>query len=171
MNKVSGIYALLLIVMLSAVGCGYDTKQRAEELDHRIGSINDTLLLHGKEWGDELRVAVNTLDFSQLEGVRMKMQHYIEEKIEEVDDIKHVGGSEDLVAKELEFLKMEHDIVKNKFSAFEQFDTTVSMEQLTEAYAKVQISGEKEGEVLEELHKLREEYADENGFPKYIDKY
>ncbi|MCB0699942.1 MAG: hypothetical protein H6551_08380 [Chitinophagales bacterium] len=161
----------LIVMTLYIVGCNYDKKEKAAALDARIGGINDTLLLHGKAWGDELKISVNTLDFTQLGTVRTKMQGYIDARIDEVGQLEHVGGSEELVQTELEFLETERNIVENRFSAFEQFDDSVTMDELTEAYAQIQISAEKEQALLKKLQSLREQYADKNGFPKYIDKY
>ncbi len=85
--------------------------------------------------------------------------------------MKNVGGSEKLMKTELEFLETEQEIVKYKLSVFENYDETVSMDDLSDAYANMQLSAVKERDLLEQLHRLREEYAEKNEIPKFIDKY
>ncbi len=162
---------LLFLLPLYLIGCGYEKREKAEALDRQIGAINDTLLVHAKKWGDEFKIAINTLDFSTLYEPRMKMQQYIDEKIEEMENVAHVGGSEELVKKELEYLRAEREIVTQKFAVFEQFTDSVAIDTLGQAFAEFQLSEDVEGPYLNQLHQLREEYAERNGFPKYIEKY
>ena len=141
------------------------------KLDREIAQINDSLLIHGKNWGDELKIAVNTLEFSGLQPVRVKMQEYIDRNMQSVRDMEHVGGSEELLKKELEFLEAERDIVTSRLVLFERFTDSVSMDELSTAYTIMQAGAVKEEELLEDLFRLREEYAEKNNFPKFINKY
>lgn len=160
-----------LLVFLSIVSCNFNKKEDCAKLDKQIAQINDSLLIHGKNWGDELKIAVNTLEFSGLQPIRLRMLDYIERKIEVVKDMENVGGSEELLEKEIEFLEAEKDIVVNRLILFEEFNDSVTMDELSKAYVIMQTGAVKEEELLETLFKLREEYADKNGFPKFIDKY
>lgn len=167
-----GIYKFVCLIALPLciVGCNFDKKEKAQALDTQIGRINDTLLVHAKHWGDELKIAINTLDFSQLEPARMRMQNYIDEKIEVMENVEHVGGSEALVNAELEYLNVERSIAADHFSTFEQFTDSVTMTELEDAYIAVEKGTEKEQEIIKRLHQLREEYAEKNDFPKYVEK-
>ncbi len=139
------------------------------QLDNAVATINDSLLRYGAEWGDELHIAINTLDFSGLQPVRVKMQAYIDRKIDYVEDLDNIGGSEALLAAELEFLEVEKGIVANKLAVFERFSDSTDMDQMSTAYADMQLSAVKEQDLLKEIHLLREQYAEKNGFPKFIE--
>lgn len=159
---------LLITLFLS---CDLNKKDDCIRLDNEIAAINDSLLAYGKGWGDELKIAVNTLDFTGLNPIRVQMQRYVDRKVEQVKGMKNVGGSEKLMETELEFLQAEKEIVMYKLSVFEQFDTTVAMDDLSDAYADMQLSAIKERDLLEKLHRLREEYEEKNDIPKFIEKY
>lgn len=166
-NRFTALTALLFIVL--ACSCNFNKKEKCIQLDNSIATINDSLLRYGAEWGDELHIAINTLDFSGLQPVRVKMQDYIDRKIDYVKDLDNIGGSEALLAAELEFLEVEKGIVANKLSVFERFSDSTDMDQMSTAYADMQLSAIKEQDLLKEIHLLREHYAEKNGFPKFIE--
>lgn len=167
--RLSAFSALLLLLLLSS--CDFNKKEKCIALDSKIATTNDTLLKFGNDWGEELKIAINTLNFSGLQPIRTQMQVFIEQKMVEIKALDNVGGSEKLLATQMEFLELEKEIVINKLATFEQFTDAVQMSQLSDAYASMQVSAVKEQELLEKIHKLRDEYAEKNGFPKYIDKY
>lgn len=167
LNRFSAVTVILLIVL--ACSCNFDKKEKCLKLDNTISSINDSLLRYGAEWGDELQIAISTLDFSGLQPIRVKMQDYIDRKIVYVKDMDNIGGSEQLLEVELEFLEVEEEIVANKLSVFERFTDSVSMDQLSTAYADMQLSAVKEQDLLKRIQTLREQYAEKNGFPKFIE--
>lgn len=140
-------------------------------LDNNIAAINDSLLRLGSEWGDELQISINTLNFSGLPAIRSEMQDYIARKLTEVKAMENVGGSEKILETELEFLATEQEIVLTRLTVFEQFTDSVKMDELSDAYANMQLSAVKERELLDKLHKLRDEYADKNGIPKSIERH
>lgn len=170
MYKLTHIFTIIIAVLIIS-SCGNEKKEECARLDASIGAINDTLLNYGQKWGEELEIAVNTLDFSELPATRLDLQSYIDRKIEYVEGLEPIGGADSLIAAELEFLKVERQIIANKFSAFEAFNDSVTMEELTAAYVEVQKSASQEQKHLEAVYKLRETYAEKNDFPKYIDKY
>lgn len=167
--RLSGIVALLVMVLL--VSCNFNKKEDCIKLDTKIGTINDSLLKYGAEWGDELEISINTLDFSGLQPIRLQMQEFVDRKINEVQSLKNVGGSEKLLKTELEFLQLEKEIITSRLSVFEQFTDSAAMDNISTAYAAMQLSAIKEAEMLEKLHKLRDEYAEKNKIPKYIERY
>lgn len=166
-NRFSALIGVLLIAM--ACSCNFNKKEKCIKLDSSIATINDSLLRYGAAWGDELQIAINTLEFSGLRPIRVKMQDYIDRKIEYVKDMDNIGGSEELLKAELEFLQTEKDIVSEKLSTFENFTDTVTMDHLSSAYANLQLSAVKEQDMLKKIHTLREQYAEKNEFPKFIE--
>lgn len=164
----SVIAALVLFLLAS---CNFNKKEECARLDNHIAAINDSLLQLGADWGAELKVAVNTLNFSQLNPIRTEMGQFVDSKIAEVKEMKNVGGSEELLKTELEFLQVEKEIIADRLSVFEQFNDSVAMDALSAAYASMQIGAVKEQELLARLHKLREQYAEKNEIPKFIDRY
>lgn len=161
---------ITVVLCVFATSCNFNKQEDCIALDNTISTTNDTLMLKGNAWGDEFEVAVNTLDFSQLNKRRTDMQSYIERKIDEVDELEPVGKAEDLLAAEKEFLEYERLVVAEKFSVFEQYDTTVTMDELRDSYVNLQLSSEKEQDLIEKVQQKREEYAEQNDFPKFIDK-
>lgn len=170
----------LLVILLSMLfaSCDWGNSEAAERLDRQIANINDSMSYYGKTWGDELKIAVNSLDFSNLQPVRLKMQQFIEKKTAEVDKIEPVGKSGKLLKAEMDFLKFEHAVVKEKFAAFEKYDDTVYenysetelTQQLGATYSDLLKALEQEYHHMEKIQSLREEYAVESGFPKPIDE-
>lgn len=167
LNRFSAFTGILLIVL--ACSCNFNKKEKCIRLDNTISSINDSLLRYGAEWGDELKIAINTLDFSGLQPIRIKMQGFIDRKIEYVKGMDNIGGSEELLKTELEFLQTEKEIVATKLAVFERFTDSVTMDQLSNAYADMQLSAVKEQDMLKRIHTLREQYAEKNDFPKFIE--
>lgn len=167
LNRFSAFTGILLIVL--ACSCNFNKKEKCIRLDNTISSINDSLLRYGAQWGDELRIAIATLDFSGLRPIRVEMQDYIGRKIEHVGNMDNIGGSEELLKAELEFLRAEKEIVATKLAVFENFTDTVTMDHLSTAYADMQLSAVKEQDMLKRIHTLREQYAEKNDFPKFIE--
>lgn len=158
-------------MMVLSISCNFNKKEDCMKLDNEIATINDSLLWYGAQWGDELKIAVNTLEFSGLRPIRVEMQAFIEQKIERVQQLENIGGSEELIKTELEFLETEREIARTKLSAFEKYNDSVSMDELSNTYAAMQMSAMKEEELLKKIHQLREQYEEQNGIPKFIDKY
>lgn len=167
--RFSGIVALLSLLLLTS--CDFNKKEKCIVLDTKIAVTNDSLLQYGASWGEELHISVNTLDFSGLAPIRIKMEEFIDRKITEMKAMDNVGGSEKLLETELEFLQVEKEIVTTRLTVFEQFTDTVQMNSLSTALAATELSAVKERELLEKLHKLRDEYAEKNDIPKYIERY
>ena len=163
------INAFLLITMVFIASCDINKQEDAMKYSNEIAATNDTLAYHGSLWAEELKVAINTLDFSQLEKYKVNMLTYIDEKIIEVGNMQNIGGSEHLQKAELEFLRFEKRIVNQYFTAFEQMDSTTSVQAIQAAYMSVMEQGEEEQKKQQAMQKLREEYADNNGFPKPIE--
>lgn len=169
--QIRSFIIICLLLSVLAVSCDFNKKEKCAKLDNEIATINDSLLWYGKQWGDELKVAVNTLDFSELQPIRMEMQAYVERNIEHVGTLENIGGSEELLATQIAFLEVEKNIVATRLSVFEQFTDSVSMEELSNAYSAMQMSAEREQELLRKIHLLREQYEERNEIPKFLDKY
>lgn len=163
--------SIVVFFMLLLTSCDFNKKEKCMALDNNIAAINDSLLRLGSEWGDELQISINTLNFSGLPYIRSQMQDYIARKLKEVKAMENVGGSEKLLETELEFLAVEQEIVLSRLTVFEQFTDSVKMDDLSDAYADMQLSAVKERELLEKLHKLRDEYAEKNNIPKSIERH
>lgn len=163
--------SIAVFCMLLLASCDFNKKEKCMALDNNIAAINDSLLRLGSEWGDELQISINTLNFSGLPAIRSEMQDYIARKLTEVKAMENVGGSEKILETELEFLATEQEIVLTRLTVFEQFTDSVKMDELSDAYADMQLSAVKERELLDKLHKLRDEYADKNGIPKSIERH
>ncbi len=167
--RLSGIAVLCIAMLLGS--CNFNKKEDCILLDSKIAMTNDSLLQYGNHWGEELEISVNTLDFSGLRPIRLEMLAFIDRKLVEVKEMENVGKADELLKTELEFLAIEREIVTEKLAVFERFTDSVKMDQLSAAYAGMQRSAIKEQDMLEKLHKLRDDYAERNGIPKYIERY
>lgn len=160
--------SILFILAVSLASCNLNRREDAMKLNNTLAAINDSLFYYGKNWNEELEVAVNTKDFSQLAPQRQGMEAYINKNIERVSEMEDIGGSEELRKTELEFLTFEKELIQNKFSLFEGFTDTTSIEVLTETYKTlIEFTG-KEQQYLAKLSKLQDDYADKNDFPKPV---
>ncbi len=163
------VIAPIFVLMTIFASCDLDKQEEAMKFSNEIAATNDTLAIHSSKWAEELKIAINTLDFSQLSKYRTSLVNYIDRKITEVEQMENVGGSEDMQQAELEFLKFEKNVVNSYFSAFEQMDSTTSLETIENAYMLVMQQGEQEQKMQQNMQQLREEYADKNDFPKPIE--
>lgn len=159
----------ILVLMTVFASCDINKQEEAMKFSNEIAATNDTLAFHSSKWAEELKVAINTLDFSQLHKYRTNLTDYIDRKITEVEQMENVGGSEEMQKAELEFLRFEKGIVNTYFSAFEQMDSTTTLETIENAYMAVMQQGDKEQKMQQNMQKLREQFADKNGFPKPIE--
>jgi len=159
------IFVLLTILVAS---CNLNRREDAMKLNNTLAGINDSLFFYGKNWNEELAVAVNTRNFSQLPDQRLRMEAYIDKNISRVGAMKDIGGSEVLKKTELEFLAFEKQLIQSKFSIFEHFTDSTSDAMLTEAYKSLLQYTGKEQEYLARLSKLQDEYAEKNDFPKPV---
>lgn len=158
----------VLLAMFLAASCDFNKKEKAMRLSSELSFINDSLFYYGKTWNDELKVAVNLSDYSKLKFIRQDLENYIDRKSEYIRNMEDVGGSEELRKAELEYLAFEKQVVRSKFTPFEQFDTSTSAETLAAAYENLLSSMEDEKPKLENFQKQQEAYAEKNDFPKPI---
>ncbi len=159
---------ILLGIILLITSCNLHKREDAMKLNNELAAINDSLYYIGRNWNEELKIAVNTKDFTGLPAVRLQMDDYIKNKIEYVSKMRDVGGSEELRKAELHFLQFEKSLISHGFQPFESFTDSSTDEQITEAYkALLQQVGD-EQEHLANLSKLQDDYAEKNDFPKPI---
>lgn len=160
---------LVAILAITIASCDFGKQEKAMRRSIEIAAINDSLAEQGKIWGDELRIAVNTLDFSNMKKSREDLQVYVGEKIAQLKAMKPVANSEELQKAELEFLEFELKMIDNHFVVFEGFNEFTTKEDLENAYFGILQYNELEQEKLKHIYDLREEYAEKNGFPKPIE--
>lgn len=165
MNIRVSIFIILTILVAS---CNLNKREDAMKWNNTLAGINDSLFFYGKNWNEELAVAVNTRDFSQLPEQRIQMEAYIDKNIVRVQGLNDIGGSEGLKKAELSFLAFEKELIQSQFSQFERFTDSTSDQTITEAYKTLLLHTAKEQEHLAELSKLQDEYAEKNDFPKPV---
>lgn len=163
-------FSLVLIALIvSITSCDFKKQENAMLRSIEIAAINDTLADQGKIWGDELRIAVNTMDFSNMKSARVDLQAYIIKKIDHISNMKPVADSEELQKAEKEFLEFELKMIDNHFVVFEKFNENTRQEELENAYLGILQYNEIEQEKLKHIYNLREDYAEMNDFPKPIE--
>lgn len=137
-------------------------------LSTELGFANDSLFYYGKLWNDELKVAVNLSDFSNLQPIRKDLQDYITRKEEYIRNMKDVGESKELRQAELDYLAFEKHVVQTRFTPFETFNDSTETEEIAKAYQDLLGSMELEKPKLDRFQALQQLYAEKNGFPKPI---
>lgn len=148
--------------------CNINKQADAIKLSNDLAAANDSLAYYGKMWNEELKIAVNTSNFSNLKPIRIKLEDYINRKSIEVSSMHDIGGSERMRQCELDILGFEKNVVQNKFIVFEGFTDGSSDEQITNAYRELlQMTGQEESKMAN-FQKLQDEYADKNDIPKPI---
>jgi len=158
-----------LVLLLAA--CNINRSEDAMKLSNRVAAVNDSLTFYGKQWNDELEIAVNAKDFSHLPEIRGAMQDYIQRRMVDVRTMHDVGGSEDLRNAELGLLQFDQDSILPKLTVFEGFDNTVQIEPLSNAYSALWGSFKNEQPRLKLVDTLMNKYADANDFPKRVDPF
>lgn len=174
----AGLAIAASIVLFAS--CNLDNSDEAMHLSMQIGAVNDSLTWYGKQWSDELKVAVNSKDFSELPIIRGKMEAFIDRNVNEIKQMKDVGGSKDLREAELNLLYFDRDSVLPKFRSFESFNSNPNIKNagydevyentLTQTYTSLIKTLQGEEAKLKRVYDLRDKYADDNDFPKPIDK-
>ena len=137
-------------------------------LSAELGFTNDSLFYYGKLWNDELKVAVNLSDYSNLRPIRIELQNYITRKEDHIRNMEDVGSSKELREAELDYLAFEKHIVRTRFIIFETFDDSTHTEELAKAYQDLLGAMEQEKPKLDRFQQLQQAYAEKHGFPKPI---
>jgi hypothetical protein len=163
-------YRLLLALALISVlaSCNLNKREDAIKLSAALMVANDSLSYYGKEWNEELKIAVNTRNFTGLPPSRKQLEAYIDRKIAEIDAMEDVGGSQKLKAAEVDILAFEKTVIQTKFAAFEQFNANTPLDQITHAYESLLQQRETEVKKMEGFQKLQDSYAEKNDFPKPV---
>lgn len=158
-----------LLLVCSLASCDVHKQEDATRLSDDISHINDSLSYYGKMWNDELVISVNqTKNYTNLAPIRRALQSYIDRKFTVVQGMHDVGGSEELRKTELEILSFEKSIA-DRFIVFEQFDSTTSQTQLNIAYENLLKSTEGEAAKMNDLKRLRDDFAEKNEIPKPVE--
>ncbi len=162
-HKISG---LVLIAVLGS--CNINKREDAIKLSAALMVANDSLSFYGREWNEELKIAVNTKNFVELPRSRRRLELYIDRKIDELKAMNDVGGSEKLRQSEIDILSFEKSVIQSKFAVFEQFNESTPMDQLTKAYEALLQMRDEEVKKMSAFEKLQDSYAEKNDFPKPV---
>jgi hypothetical protein len=162
-SKISG---LVFIALLAS--CNLNKREDAIKLSSALMVANDSLSYYGRDWNEELKIAVNTRNFTGLPESRKKLESYIDRKISELKDMEDVGGSEKLRESEIDILSFEKNVIQTKFTAFEQFNANTPLPQITTAYESLLKERETEVKKMSAFEKLQDSYAEKNDFPKPV---
>lgn len=153
---------VFLTLMLVFASCG--KKLTPVQLDAEIVTINDSLKMKGQGWVTELGKSFMSRNFSALEPLRKDISGFLDEKIEHVENMKDVGGSEEYRQAELDFLKYERNMVETAFMPFEKFDATSTNDQIQGVLNQLAPISDKEVEKMDKISALQVKYAEKNNF-------
>lgn len=160
MKRISLLLPALLLFLLASCG----PKLTPTQLNDKIVNTNDSLMLMGQTWTTALGNAFMSKDYTTLVPIRESIGKFLDGKIEEMDNMKDVGGSEEFRKEEVEFLKYERGMVDQAFMPFEKFNANTTMDEIqTLANSLVSVSTT-ENEKMNQLKVLQQQYSDKNKF-------
>lgn len=155
---------LLLTGMMMIAGfCGF-AQTTAVEMNDKMVDITDKVFAYGEDWGRAFQVGMDKLDWSNLKPIRVKMQQYVNNAIQEVEALPDVKGSKALQNIVVEFLNYENKVINEGFKPFENFDGNEDEESLKKAIDRMVALGNGETDLLEKVMDVQEAYAKSNGF-------
>jgi hypothetical protein len=152
-------FVLALLVITS---CNND-KKNAKEFNDTLAQITLDIEARGKEIGTGLSTGVQTRDFSTVATKTSELQAYITEKIKVVEDMKNVGGSEDLKASMLSYLKFEKEVVGDAFVPFGKMGPNTTEEEINTAAQYIMERSKDEATYMTKLRSEQLKYASKNG--------
>lgn len=158
------ICILLLLWILPLAACQLNEKQKAVALNDMLEAINKELHEKGASLGGEISTAMTNGDFSGIQPKRRELEQFISTSISKVEQAKDVGGSAELRSKELEYLRLEQQIVPATFGRFEAFNTATTEAEMVEIVTSAEPLSNEESRLLYEFRELQKAYAEKNKF-------
>jgi hypothetical protein len=134
------------------------------EVNDKMVDITDQVFEYGENWGKAFQVGMDKMDWSNLKPIRVKMQQYVTNAIQEVEAMPDVKGSKALRDVVVEFLNYENKVINEGFKPFENFDGNEDDESLKKAIDNMVALGNVETDMLEKVMDVQEAYAKANGF-------
>ena len=162
--------AILLVFAMFFAACNLHRREDAIKLSNELTQVNDSLNYFGKVWGDEFKVAVKTRDFTHLQNIRQKMEVYINQSIQHVNNLKDVGASKPLKSSLIDILKYEKDTILSKLIVFEAFTENTDDTVISGAYKDMMSTTLPDLKKHDVMYNYLDEYAEKNDFPKPVDK-
>lgn len=136
----------------------------ALEMNDLLVSVNDSLFIYGKQWGEIFADSYDSKNFEKLKPKRVAMLSYIERRKKELKNLKDIAGSEEFRKLMIEFLDFETTLITSTFMALEKVDKNTTEEALQAAIKKITDGSEKENEFLNKVRIVQTAYAAKNGF-------
>jgi hypothetical protein len=154
----------LLTGLLVLGGLGAYAQSTPVEVNDKMVDITDKVFEYGENWGKAFQVGMDKMDWSNLKPIRVKMEHYVNSAIAEVEGMPDVKGSKALRDVVVEFLNYENKVIHEGFMPFENFDGDIDDASLKNAIDKMVALGNVETDMLEKVMDVQEAYAKANGF-------
>lgn len=155
---------LLFTGVMILIGLCGRAQTTALEMNDKMVDITDKVFAFGDEWGKAFQRGMDKMDWSNLKPVRVKMQQYVNNAIQEVEHMQDVKGSKALRDAVVAFLNYENKVIKEGFMPFENFDGNEDDETVKKAIDKMVALGNGEMDELEKVMEVQEAYATANGF-------
>lgn len=156
------IRILLLVWLLPFTSCQLSNKKKAAQLNNMLETINKELHERGASLGGEISNSMGSGDFSAIRPKRLELEQFISASISKVQQAKDVGGSAALRSKELEYLRLEQQIVPATFGRFETFSTSTTEAEMVEIVTAAEPLSKEEARLLYEFRELQKAYAEQN---------
>jgi hypothetical protein len=154
----------LLTGLLILGGLSAYAQSTPVEVNDKMVDITDKVFEYGENWGKAFQVGMDKMDWSNLKPVRVKMEHYVNFAIAEIEGMPDVKGSKTLRDAVVEFLNYENKVIREGFIPFENFDGDIDDASLKKAIDNMVALGNVETDMLEKVMDVQEAYAKANGF-------
>ena len=161
-------YIRHLILTLSIVATAFIAKAQqpttALELNNIMADITDSLFMGGSEWGKAFRDAKKSGRYDLIKPYRVRMENFINRKIEYVLTLKDINNSKPLRLAVIEFLSYEKRLLQEAFIPFESLKPSISKEEVQKLIDNLSTLAAREKDMLAKVSEAQELYGVENGF-------
>lgn len=157
-----------LLVTLFFISISFITKAQqpttALELNDAMADITDSLYQAGSEWGKAFGDAYKTGRYDLIKPYRVRLENFINQKLEYVVTMKDINNSKSLRLAVIEFLSYEKRLLQEAFLPFERLKSSVTKEEVQKLIDNLTTLAAKEKDMLAKVSEAQELYGAENGF-------
>ena len=143
--------------------CMSGEKKKVYDFNQKLAGISQGLNKRGLEFGNELKTAVTSHDFSKTAASCKDLKDYVDAKIQEVTATENVGGSETLKSTMLDFLQYEKRLITEGFEPFARMDKNTPDEDVQAAVRTMMDKSGEENSYLTKVQQEQKAYAAKNG--------
>ena len=134
-------------------------------MNNKLSGMVASLYEDGSKWGETFsHIDSTTHMYAELAPIRIRMEHYLDEKLAELNAMQDVSGSQDFRLAMIHFMKMEKNMLSNAFKGIEALNPKSTNAQIQNAINNLTNESKKEDAELKKIRDIQNEYARKNRF-------